>query len=107
MTNFPPSATLDVLQLRAKLLAFTRQFFDESGYFEVDTPTLSHERVIDPNIEPFVVPWSASERLYLQTSPEFAMKRLLAAGAESIYQLGKVFRHGELGRLHNPEFTML
>ncbi len=105
--DFRPSATLDVLRLRAKLLAFTRQFFDESGYWEVDTPILSHERVIDPNIEPFVVPWSASERLFLQTSPEFAMKRLLAAGSESIYQLGKVFRHGELGRLHNPEFTML
>ena len=107
MTDFRHSATLDVLRLRAKLLAFTRQFFDESGYFEVDTPILSHERVIDPNIEPFVVSWSASERLFLQTSPEFAMKRLLAAGAEAIYQLGKVFRHGELGRLHNPEFTML
>lgn len=107
MTDFRPSATLDVLRLRAKLLAFARQFFDDAGYFEVDTPTLSHERVIDPNIEPFVVPWSASERLFLQTSPEFAMKRLLAAGAEAIYQLGKVFRHGELGRLHNPEFTML
>ena len=107
VTDFRPSATLDVLRLRAKLLAFTRRFFDEAGYFEVDTPILSHERVIDPNIEPFVVPWSASERLFLQTSPEFAMKRLLAAGAEAIYQLGKVFRHGELGRLHNPEFTML
>jgi len=107
VTDFRPSATLDVLRLRAKLLAFTRKFFDESGHFEVDTPTLSHERVIDPNIEPFVVPWSASERLFLQTSPEFGMKRLLAAGADSIYQLGKVFRHGELGRLHNPEFTML
>lgn len=105
--DFHPSATLDVLRLRAKLLAFTRRFFDKAGYFEVDTPILSHERVIDPNIEPFVVPWSASERLFLQTSPEFAMKRLLAAGTEAIYQLGKVFRHGELGRLHNPEFTML
>lgn len=105
--DFHPSATLDVLKLRARLLAFTRRFFDQAGYFEVDTPILSHERVIDPNIEPFVVPWSASERLYLQTSPEFAMKRLLASGADAIYQLGKVFRHGELGRLHNPEFTML
>lgn len=107
MSDFRPTATLDALKLRAKALAFTRQFFDEAGYFEVDTPTLSHERVIDPNIEPFVVPWSANERLYLQTSPEFAMKRLLASGADAIFQLGKVFRHGELGRLHNPEFTML
>ena len=73
--DFQPSATLDVLRLRAKLLAFTRQYFDESGCFEVDTPILSHERVIDPNIEPFVVSWSASERLFLQTSPEFAMKK--------------------------------
>lgn len=107
MIDFRPTTTLDVLRLRAKLLAFTRRFFDEAGYFEVDTPILSHERVIDPNIEPFVVPWSASERLFLQTSPEFAMKRLLASGADAIYQLGKVFRYGELGRLHNPEFTML
>lgn len=107
MTDFRPSATLDVLRLRAKLLAFTRQFFDDAGYFEVDTPLLSHERVIDPNIEPFVVSCSPREQAFLQTSPEFAMKRLLATGAEAIYQLGKVFRHGELGRLHNPEFTML
>jgi lysyl-tRNA synthetase class 2 len=107
VTDFRPSATLDVVRLRAKLLAFSRRFFDEAGYFEVDTPLLSHERVIDPNIEPFVVSCSTREQAFLQTSPEFAMKRLLAAGAESIYQLGKVFRRGELGRLHNPEFTML
>ena len=106
-TDFRPAASLEVLRLRARLLAFTRRYFDESGYWEVDTPILSHERVIDPNIEPFVVPWSASEQLSLQTSPEFAMKRLLASGADAIYQLGKVFRRGELGRLHNPEFTML
>ncbi len=106
-TDFRPAASLEVLRLRARLLAFTRRFFDESGYWEVDTPILSHERVIDPNIEPFAVSWSASEQLSLQTSPEFAMKRLLASGADAIYQLGKVFRRGELGRLHNPEFTML
>ncbi len=106
-TDFRPAASLDVLRLRARLLAFTRRFFDESGYWEVDTPILSHERVIDPNIEPFVTHNSSSEQLSLQTSPEFAMKRLLASGADAIYQLGKVFRRGELGRLHNPEFTML
>ncbi len=105
--EFRPTASLNVLRLRAMLLSFVRRFFDESGYWEVDTPILSHERVIDPNLEPFVTPWSAGEMLSLQTSPEFAMKRLLAAGAEAIYQLGKVMRKGELGRLHNPEFTML
>ena len=105
--DFRPTASLDTLRLRAKLLAFTRRFFDDSGYFEVDTPILSHEQVIDPNIEPFVVSSSTREQAFLQTSPEFAMKRLLASGADSIYQLGKVFRRGELGRLHNPEFTML
>ena len=105
--DFRPTASLEVLRLRAKLLAFTRRFFDEADYFEVDTPILSHERVIDPNIEPFVVSCSPREQAFLQTSPEFAMKRLLATGADAIYQLGKVFRRGELGRLHNPEFTML
>ena len=105
--DFRPTASLETLRLRAKLLAFVRRFMDDAGYWEVDTPIMSHERVIDPNIEPFVVSWSATERLYLQTSPEFAMKRLLASGADAIYQLGKVMRHGELGRLHNPEFTML
>lgn len=105
--DFRPTASLEVLRLRAKLLAFTRRFFDAADYFEVDTPILSHERVIDPNIEPFVVSCSPREQAFLQTSPEFAMKRLLATGADAIYQLGKVFRRGELGRLHNPEFTML
>lgn len=106
-TEFRPSASLEVLRLRARLLAFARRFFDEAGYWEVDTPLLSHERVIDPNIEPFIVSSSSNEQLSLQTSPEFAMKRLLASGADAIYQLGKVFRRGELGRRHNPEFTML
>lgn len=117
--DWRPSASLEMLRLRARLLAAVRRFFDEREYFEVDTPLLSHERVIDPHLEPFlVVPESpaagaASVRprplasLSLQTSPEFAMKRLLAAGARAIYQVGHVFRAGELGRLHNPEFTMV
>ena len=100
-----PTATLDVLELRAKLLSTIRRFFDERGYFEVDTPLLSHDRVVDPHLEPFVVGGAAA--LYLQTSPEFGMKRLLAAGARAIYQIGHVFRARELGRLHNPEFTMV
>lgn len=117
--DFRPSATLEMLRLRAKLLAAVRRFFDERGYWEVDTPLLSSERVIDPHLEPYeAVPCNirdrkvnplapGRDRLYLQTSPEFAMKRLLAAGAEAIYQVGHVFRAGESGRQHNPEFTMI
>jgi len=103
--DFHPTATLAVLQWRARLLSTLRRFFDERGYFEVDTPLLSHDRVVDAHLEPFAVA-GASHPLYLQTSPEFGMKRLLAAGARAIYQVGHVFRAHELGRLHNPEFTM-
>jgi lysyl-tRNA synthetase class 2 len=109
MTSNPdylPTAKLETLRLRARLLSAVRRFFDDRGYFEVDTPLLSHDRVIDPHLEPLFVNGSASQ-LYLQTSPEFAMKRLLAAGAKTIYQIGHVFRAGELGQRHNPEFTMV
>lgn len=106
--DFLPTARLGTLQLRARVLAAIRSFFDQRGYFEVDTPLLSQDRVIDANIEPFIVPRGfAGLDLFLQTSPEFAMKRLLAAGARAIYQLDKVFRRGERGQRHNPEFTMV
>ncbi|MEK6258818.1 MAG: EF-P lysine aminoacylase EpmA [Planctomycetota bacterium] len=110
-----PTATLTTLRHRARLLAAMRLFFDEAGYFEVETPILSSDIVVDAWLEPFVAEWlplasdwsrPGSPR-YLQTSPEFAMKRLLAVGATAIYQLGKVFRNGEVGLRHNPEFTML
>ncbi|HEY4260162.1 MAG TPA: EF-P lysine aminoacylase EpmA, partial [Schlesneria sp.] len=92
-----------------------RRFFDEAGYFEVETPLLSQDIVVDAWLEPFVAAfllraedWQQPYNFrYLQTSPEFAMKRLLVAGATAIYQLGKVFRNGEVGQRHNPEFTML
>lgn len=117
---FRPTATLETLRLRAKWLAAIRHFFDERGFWEVDTPLLSRDRAIDANLSPFVTQWHATaeptaasdckdsrDTFYLQTSPEFAMKRLLAAGADAIYQLSHVFRNGEVGQLHNPEFTML
>ena len=114
--DFLPTASLPVLRWRAEMLRATREFFDSRGYWEVDTPLLSSEIVIDAWLEPFACGWlpdatawaSPSPSLrFLQTSPEFAMKRLLASGADAIYQLGKVFRNGETGRRHNPEFTML
>ena len=105
-----PTASIATLKLRAALLAATRQFFDSHGYWEVDTPQLSKDVCIDAWIDPIVLPsgvGAASGPLFLQTSPEFAMKRLLVAGADAIYQLGHVFRAGEQSAKHNPEFTML
>lgn len=98
-----------MLKLRAKLLARLRRFFDERGFLEVETPILSADVVVDRHLDPFAVEvgqGAARRTMWLQTSPEFAMKRLLAAGAAAIYQVTHVFRQGEQGRLHNPEFTM-
>ncbi|MDH5219294.1 MAG: EF-P lysine aminoacylase EpmA, partial [Gammaproteobacteria bacterium] len=96
----------EMLQQRARLLRDIREFFHQKGYLEVETPALSRFANPDPYIDSFELS-SFGQNYYLHTSPEFAMKRLLAAGMGSIYQICKVFRQGEQGRLHNPEFTML
>ena len=113
-SDFRPTANWDRLRLRAALLQRLRRFFDDRGFLEVETPILSHDTVVDRHLDPLAVilpddPRFPQEgrRLWLQTSPEFGMKRLLAAGCPSIYQITRVFRASEQGRLHNPEFTMV
>lgn len=109
---WPPTATLDALQKRAQILAHIRQFFAERQVLEVDTPTMASAGVTDVHLHNFTTRFVGPGHgdglaLYLQTSPEFHMKRLLAAGYGAIYQLAKAYRNEEAGRLHNPEFTML
>ncbi len=93
-----------------------RRTFEALGYWEVETPILSQDIVVDAHLDPFIAHFHSARlpndssvigsEYYLQTSPEFAMKRLLAAGADAIYQITRVMRNGEHGRWHNPEFTM-
>ena len=128
-TRFRPTAPLTNLRRRAALYRELRSFFDEKGFVEVSTPALSRDVVVDRFVEsiPVVVPRCWQERddlasrrfddpetsrrmvetFYLQTSPEFAMKRLVASGMDAIYQLAPAFRRGDCGKTHNVEFTML
>jgi lysyl-tRNA synthetase class 2 len=108
MSDWRPTAPLAAWQLRARLLAESRGFFSERGVLEVETPVLGRHAVTDPHLSSIAAqdPGSGAQ-FFLQTSPEYAMKRLLAAGAPDIYQIGKAFRGGERGRNHNVEFTLI
>jgi len=105
--SFWPTASLESLKVRAAIIRRVRDFFDSRGFLEVETPVLSRDTVVDRYLEPFAVSVGDDRPYYLQTSPEFAMKRMIASGAGAIFQIAKVFRRGDLGVKHNPEFTML
>lgn len=118
MSNTPdwqPSAAIETLLKRAKLIQRIRQFFTDRGVLEVETPILSHAAVTDLHLSSFATEFdlpgqqvSQGQPMAMVTSPEYHMKRLLAAKSGPIYQIGKCFRnHEEVSRYHNPEFTML
>jgi elongation factor P--(R)-beta-lysine ligase len=106
-----PTASLEILRLRARVLADLRDFFARRSMLEVETPVLSQAGNCDPHLHSLMTACTGADELaalyYLHTSPEFAMKRLLAAGSGSIYQIARVFRDGERGSWHNPEFTLV
>lgn len=101
-----PSASMDALRQRALFLAAIRGFFTERAYLEVETPIMARFGVTDVYLNNIKASFRGRD-FYLQTSPEYHMKRLLAAGSGPIFQLARVFRDDELGRWHNPEFTLL
>lgn len=112
MSPWQPSARPEALHLRAAFNRLARAFFDARGVLEVETPVLSRAGNTEPNIASFMLRFSgrtdgAPRTRWLRTSPEFALKRLLAAGVGDCYELGRVFRDGEAGGRHNPEFTLL
>ncbi len=106
MDNWQSGSSLEGLKQRAELLAALRDFFRQRAVMEVDVPLLGRSSVTDINIESISAVVSGNSG-YLQTSPEYFLKRLLASGAGDIYCLGKAFRDGESGGRHNPEFTLL
>ena len=110
--RMPVDSLHAALRLRARLYARVRRFFAERDVLEIETPILSAAGNTDPNIESFTTRFSGhvdagAPLRWLRTSSEFPQKRLLAAGIGDCYELGRVFRNGEAGRRHNPEFTML
>ncbi|MFO7325566.1 MAG: EF-P lysine aminoacylase EpmA [Pseudomonadota bacterium] len=105
MSGWRPSASPETLRRRARLLATAREFFAARGVLEVETPVALQHPVTDVQIASMAL--QGEPPRWLQTSPEYPMKRLLAAGCGDIYQICHVFRAGESGRLHNPEFTLV
>ncbi len=113
MSDWEPTANWKHLKLRASILRNIRAFFDKNGFIEVETPLLSADTVIDQHLDPIGVVLPDDPRtalrgraMWLQTSPEFSMKRLMAADGTAIYQITRAFRMAERGPLHNPEFTI-
>lgn len=111
MSSQDLSALRPALEARQWVYRQLREFFAQRGFLEVDTPTLVSEPGLEPHINPFradfQIEGQAAQPMYLITSPEFALKKLLCAGYDKIFQISKVFRNGEAFRIHNPEFTML
>ena len=98
-----PTASMDAIRARAEMYAQVRTFFSQGKVLEVETPLLCSTTAMDPYLDSF----SLSCGHFLQTSPEFPMKRLLASGSGPIYQISKAFRQDEESSRHNPEFTLL
>ncbi len=107
--EWQPDSPLPIARMRARMLASARSFFEEHDVLEVETPQLSTAAASDPHLESLAVSLQIRPDRpgYLHTSPEFAMKRLLCAGWPDIFQVCKVFRDGEIGPRHQPEFTMV
>ena len=106
------TASIDNLKKRAEIVSQIRAFFAARDVLEVETPLMTQAAVSDPYIDTIEcryhpIPGQQEQARYLQSSPEYAMKRLLASGCGPVYQICKAFRNGEAGRRHNPEFTML
>ena len=108
--SWKPACNPKFLHFRAKMLSTIRLFFEQRSVLEVETPLLCSATGTDPQLDFFSSFYHSApenKQMFLQTSPEFAMKRLLAAGSGSIFQICKAFRNAEIGRLHNPEFSIL
>ncbi len=103
--SWRPNADISMARARAKLLGRLREYFQQQVVLEVSTPALTSGTATDPNIDSFNLRLG-DQNVYLHTSPEHFMKRLLAAGYPDIYQVSRVFRKGEAGCRHMPEFTM-